>query len=53
MKFVRYFTVDPLEKDIIKPGDKALFIDLKKGAVRPLFIDLEGWDLKGHLRVYF
>ena len=53
LKFVRYFTVDPLEKDIIKPGDRAIFIDLKKGQVRPLFIDLEGWDIKGNLRVYF
>src|SRR3989338_2285546 len=26
MRFDRYFTVDPLEKDIIKAGDKAIFI---------------------------
>lgn len=53
MKFLRYFTVDPLEKDIIKPGDKVLYTDLKKGRIAPLFLDLEGWDLKGEVRFYF
>ncbi len=53
MRFDSYFTVDPLEKDIIKEGSRALYIDLRKGTVLPLIIDLEGWDLKGALRVYF
>jgi len=41
LKFVNYFTVDPLEKDIIKPGDYAFYTDLKKGRIAPLFIDLD------------
>jgi hypothetical protein len=53
MRFDHYFTVDPLEKDIITEGDRALSVDLKKGVVMPLIIDLEGWDIKGYLRVYF
>ncbi|OGW41852.1 MAG: hypothetical protein A2132_05750 [Nitrospirae bacterium RBG_16_43_11] len=53
LKFDHYFTVDPLEKDIVTIGDKALAVDLDKGRIIPLVIDLEGWDLKGHLRVYF
>ena len=53
LKFVNYFTVDPLEKDIIKPGDYAFYTDLKKGRIAPLFIDLEGWDFKGQVRFYF
>lgn len=53
MKFDNYFTVDPLEKDIIKEGSRAVYVDLKKGVVQPLIIDLEGWDFKGYLRVYF
>jgi len=53
MKFDNYFTVDPLEKDIITEGSRAVYVDLKKGVVQPLIIDLEGWDLKGHFRVYF
>jgi len=53
MKFDNYFTVDPLEKDIITEGSRALYIDFKKGVIQPLIIDLEGWDLKGYLRVYF
>jgi len=53
IKFVHYFTVDPLEKDIIKPGDRVFYTDFKKGRIRPLFIDLEGWDFKGQVRVFF
>lgn len=53
IKFDYYFTVDPLEKDIIKQGDDVLYTDLKKGRINPLFIDLEGWDLKGQVRFYF
>jgi hypothetical protein len=53
MKFDNYFTVDPLEKDIITEGSRAVYVDLKKGVARPLIINLEGWDLKGYLRVYF
>ena len=53
IRFVHYFTVDPLEKDIIKEGDKVLYTDFKKGRVQPLFIDLEGWDLKSNIRVHF
>ena len=53
IKFVRYFTVDPLEKDIIKPGDKVNYTDFSRGLILPLFIDLEGLDFKGQLRFYF
>ena len=53
LKFVHYFTVDPLETDIIKSGDQVLYTDLSKGNVKPLFIDLEGWDLKGQVRFHF
>ena len=53
LKFVNYFTVDPLETDIIKSGDEVLYTDLSKGNVKPLFIDLEGWDLKGQVRFHF
>ncbi len=53
MRFVHYFTVDPLEMDIIRNGDEVLYTDLRRGTVKPLFIDLEGWDLKGQLRFYF
>ncbi|OHE55078.1 MAG: hypothetical protein A2Z47_11710 [Thermodesulfovibrio sp. RBG_19FT_COMBO_42_12] len=53
MKFDNYFTVDPLEKDIITEGSRAVYVDLKKGIVQPLIIDLEGWDMKGYFRVYF
>ncbi len=53
MKFDNYFTVDPLEKDIITEGSRAVYTDLKKGVIQPLIIDLEGWDLKGYFRVYF
>ena len=53
MRFVHYFTVDPLEKDIIKSGDKALYTDFIKGRIMPLFLDLEGWDLKGQVKMYF
>ena len=53
LKFVHYFTVDPLETDIIKSGDEVLYTDLSKGNVKPLFIDLEGWDLKGQVRFHF
>lgn len=53
MRFDNYFTVDPLEKDIITEGSRAVYVDLKKGVVQPLIIDLEGWDLKGQVRVYF
>jgi len=53
MKFDNYFTVDPLEKDIITEGSRAVYVDLKKGTVQPLIIDLEGWDMKGYFRVYF
>ena len=53
LKFVHYFTVDPLEIDIIKNGDEVLYTDLSKGIVKPLFMDLEGWDLKGQVRFYF
>src|SRR3989304_5303600 len=53
LKFVHYFTVDPLETDIIKNGDEVLSTDLRKGIIKPLFIDLEGWDLKGQIRFYF
>ena len=53
LKFVHYFTVDPLETDIIKNGDEVLSTDLRKGIIKPLFIDLEGWDLKGQVRFYF
>jgi len=53
IKFDYYFTVDPLEEDIIKSGDKVLYTDLLKGSITPLFIDLEGWDFKGQIRFYF
>jgi len=53
MKYDNYFTVDPLEKDIITEGSRAVYVDLKKGTVQPLIIDLEGWDMKGYFRVYF
>ncbi|MBI5756485.1 MAG: hypothetical protein HZA12_06120 [Nitrospirae bacterium] len=53
MKFTHYFTVDPLEKDIIKSGDKVFYVDLKKGRMAPLFLNLEGWDLKGQVKMYF
>ncbi len=53
MKFDNYFTVDPLEKNIITEGSRAIYIDLKQGTVQPLIIDLVGWDLKGYFRVYF
>src|SRR3989304_2651748 len=53
LKFVHYFTVDPLETDIIKSGDQVLYTDLSKGIVKPLFMDLEGWDLKGQVRFHF
>ncbi|MBI5756280.1 MAG: hypothetical protein HZA12_05075 [Nitrospirae bacterium] len=53
LKFVRYFTVDPLEKDIIKRGDSVLYTDFKNGIRAPLFIDLDGWDFKGQVRFYF
>ena len=53
MKFTNYFTVDPLEKDIIKPGDSVMYTDLLRGGRIPLFLNLEGWDLKGQVRVYF
>ncbi|MBI5192672.1 MAG: hypothetical protein HZA08_04410 [Nitrospirae bacterium] len=53
IKYARYFTVDPLEKDIIKPGDKVTYTDLKVGRVAPLFINLEGVDIKGQVRFYF
>lgn len=53
MKYVHYFTVDPLEEDIINKGDKVLYSDFKKGRIFPFFIDLDGWDFKGHLRFYF
>ncbi|MCC6544418.1 MAG: hypothetical protein IT392_07950 [Nitrospirae bacterium] len=53
MRYARYFTVDPLEKDIIKTGDKVLYADLLKGQLVPLFLDLNGWDFKGQVRVYF
>ncbi len=53
IRFVHYFTIDPLEKDIIKPGDKVLYTDFRKGVIRPLFIDLEGWDFKGQVRIFF
>jgi len=52
LKYTRYFTVDPLEKDIIKPGDEVRYTDLNTGRIVPLFIDLEGWDLKGFIRFY-
>ena len=53
IKFIRYFTIDPLEKDIIKPGDDVLYTDFRKGRIVPLFLDLRGWDLKGQVRFYF
>ncbi len=53
MRFDNYFTVDPLEKDIITEGSRAVYVDFKKGVIQPLIIDLEGWDLKGQVRVYF
>lgn len=53
LKYDHYFTIDPLEKDIIKPGDDVQFTDLIQGRIRQLFLDLEGWDLKGQVRVYF
>ena len=53
IRFDYYFTVDPLEKNIIKPGSKVTYTDFIKGTLRPLFIDLEGWDLKGQVRFYF
>ena len=52
-RFKRYFTVDPLEKDIIKPGTIVMYTDLRKGAMLPLNIDLEGVDIKGQVRFYF
>jgi len=53
MEFDHYFTVDPLEKDIIKPGDDVFYTDYKKGRLVRFFIDLEGWDFKGQIRYYF
>ncbi|MBI5407211.1 MAG: hypothetical protein HZA18_05895 [Nitrospirae bacterium] len=53
IRFANYFTVDPLEKDIIKPGDLVRYTDLKQGRIAPLFLDLEGWDFKGQVRFYF
>lgn len=53
LKFTNYFTVDPLEKDIIKKGDVVLSADYLKGGITPLYIDLEGWDVKGQVRFYF
>ncbi|MCC7201487.1 MAG: hypothetical protein IT393_02330 [Nitrospirae bacterium] len=53
LKFVRYFTVDPLEQDIIRSGDVVTYTDFRRGTMKPLFIDLEGWDLKGQARFYF
>lgn len=53
LRFDHFFTVDPLEKDIIKTGDKVLFSDLKRGKVTPLFIDLEGLGYKLQVRMYF
>ncbi len=53
IRFASYFTVDPLEKDIIKPGDQVLYTDFLTGRVYPLFIDLEGFDFKGQVRFYF
>lgn len=53
LKFDHFFTVDPLEKDIIKIGDKVLTTDLRNGRIKPLFIDLEGLDYKLQIRVYF
>jgi len=53
MKYGYYFTVDPLEKDIIKSGDDVLYTDFRKGRIAPLFLDLRGWDLKGQVRFYF
>lgn len=53
LRFSNYFTVDPLEKDIIKKGDVVLYSDYLKGATAPLYIDLEGWDFKGQVRYYF
>lgn len=53
IRFVHYFTGDPLEKDIIKSGDKVFYTDFIKGEKLPLFINLEGWDIKGQVRMYF
>lgn len=53
LRYSHYFTVDPLEKDIIKRGDMVLYTDFRKGRFVPLFLDLEGWDFKGQIRYYF
>lgn len=53
LRFTQYFTVDPLEADLIRPGDIVTVTDLDRGSKGPLFLTLDGWDIKGLLRFYF
>jgi hypothetical protein len=53
LRYDRFFTVDPLEAGLIKPGEIVMMTDFKKGRLQPLFLSLDGWDIKGVLRFYF
>ncbi|MBI4714760.1 MAG: hypothetical protein HY760_02240 [Nitrospirae bacterium] len=53
IRYTRFFTADPLEEGIIKPGDVVAVTDLSRGRRETLYLDLEGLDFNAMLKFYF